>query len=178
MTDVVFDIGHFPYPGDTGAYNSTLDICEHDWCYGFALACRHFSITKELFNAAIVTRKTNIADLCKRINHINPKFVLSFHLNGYSLDTTSGTECFYWHTSQKSKKAAELFQTKMVTALGLRNRGAKPSTLYQLGAVKAPMVLIEPGFLTCRIDMYRMVERYQELIKALTYGIWEVLNDG
>jgi N-acetylmuramoyl-L-alanine amidase len=178
MIDVVFDVGHWPPPGDTGAVNSVLKITEYEWCYTFASACQWLARVKKLYSCCVVTRKTTLPDLCTEINNLNPRFVVSFHLNGFHDPYVSGTECFYWQTSESSRWAAQLIQAKMVIALGLSDRGAKPERLYQLGAVRAPIVLIEPGFLTCNGDINRMVERYQELIKAVTYGTREVLNYG
>lgn len=173
---MVFDVGHWPPPGDTGAINTFLGITENEWCYTLASACKWFAMEKGLYSCCVVTRTTTLHDLCKEINTLNPMFVLSFHLNGFLDPCVSGTETLYWPTSTKGRVAAEILQQRMVGALGLRDRGAKPGRLYQLGAIKATAVLIEPGFLTSEFDIGRMHDRYQQLINAIVYGVGEVLN--
>jgi N-acetylmuramoyl-L-alanine amidase len=179
MIDVVFDIGHYPIPGDPGTYNAEFDIREHDWCYVFAHACKYVARERKLFTVKTMIRKTTIAALCDAINLLKPKLVVSFHMNGFHNVTVTGTETLYWHKSIKSKRNAGIFQKAMVGTLGLKDRGILASGLPQLGPMtKASIVMIEPGFLTNKDDLKRIHERYQLLIEAIVYGTKEVLNLG
>ena len=179
MIDVVFDIGHYPAPGDPGSFNADLDIREHDWCHAFAHACMYVARERRLFSVRSVIRKTIIEDLCKQINLLNPRFVVSFHLNGFFNVSATGTEVLHWYSSARSKRNAGILQRNMVNALGLKDRGLIASGLPQLGPMtKASIVMIEPGFLTNNNDVKRLHDRYQLLVNAIVNGIREVLNYG
>jgi len=178
QTDVVFDVGHYPFPNEPGAYNRTLDSREHDWCHTLAHACMWRAKERRLYSVATVTRETTISAQCQKINAMNPRFVVSFHLNGFQDPRATGTETLHWRTSARSKRNAGIIQRNMVHALGLRDRGLLATTgIPQLGPMTtASIVLIEPGFLTNDTDMFCLHERYQALIEAIVYGVWEVLN--
>jgi N-acetylmuramoyl-L-alanine amidase len=177
MIDVVFDVGHYPFPGDPGTYNTELDIREHDWCHAFAHACEYVVRERRLFTVKTTIRTTTIEDQCKKINLINPRFIVAFHLNGFRNVSATGTECLYWYRSAKSKRNAGILQQRLVSALGLKDRGPQASGLPQLSPMtKASIVLIEPGFLTNNSDLKRLHDRYQALIDAVIYGVKEILN--
>ena len=174
---VVFDIGHYSFPGDTGTVNPEFGITENEWCTAFAKVCQLFAISKRLYDCWIITRTTTIWELSTRINQLNPKLVVSFHLNGFYDPYVSGTEVLYYRTSTKGQFAADVFQKRIVRALGLRDRGIKPSVLPQLWLVNAPIVILEPFFLTCSTDLNRAHNKYQDLTEAIVYGTEEVLRN-
>ena len=179
MYDIIFDVGHYPPPKDTGAYNSNLDIREHNWSDMLAKACHYYSRINGLFSSRLVYRKTTLPELCQKINSLNPKFVVSFHLNAYHNSRATGTETWYWHTSSRSMKNAHIMQRHTVDVLKLTDRGAKPtSRLFQLGpATRASIVLIEPGFLTNNNDMKVLQDKFQLLFEAICKACVEILEE-
>jgi hypothetical protein len=174
--DVLFDIGHYPPPGDPGAYSKELDMPEHGWCDTFGHVCQWLALTHKLFTCQIIKRKTTISELCSRINTVKPVFVISVHVNGAESPYATGTECLYYKHSERGRWAAEVLQGRMTAALGLRSRGVKPSLLPQLWMVNAPIVLIEPFFLTSTHDVKVAMANYQALVEAVVYGTLQILG--
>ena len=173
---VVFDIGHYSFPGDPGTVNRDLGITENEWCSAFVSVCWLFAKAKRLYDCEIVRRTSTILELSTRINQLNPQLVVSFHLNGFHDPYVSGSEVLYYQTSTNGQFAAEVFQRRIVRALGLRDRGIKPSFLPQLWMVNAPIVILEPFFLTSNADLICAHDCYQALTEAIVYGTEEVLK--
>ncbi len=102
--------------------------------------------------------------LSERVHRANtldtdlPKIYVSVHSNagpvgpdGWSPDSTSGVETWYFHNSRKGRKVAAVFQKHIVAATGWKNRHikSKPSgQFYVLRNTTMPAVLTENGFFT------------------------------
>jgi N-acetylmuramoyl-L-alanine amidase len=84
---------------------------------------------------------------------------VSVHYNAMNNNTSNGTEVLYLNNSQAefqltSEAAAMIFQSNLVDALGLRDRGVKKrDDLIVLNQTTIPAVLIEVGFMTHPDDM-------------------------
>lgn len=173
----VIDVGHSERR--PGAFNHALQVGE--WDFNHALAQVLDALAP--YQTQIVYRESGILQLCKDINAAKPDFVLSLHLNSFSNEQASGTECLYWHASDKSKRCAEILQERLVEALGLPDRGIKPRTKSdrggtQLMKVAAPIVIVEPFFLSSIGDYRRAKEeRYHLLVDALLMGVDQILKD-
>jgi N-acetylmuramoyl-L-alanine amidase len=173
---VVIDVGHSA--ADKGAHSKMLNLSE--WTFNKELAETLHAVG--WWKSQIVYRTAGIGELVSRINKINPAFVLSLHCNAATNPQATGTECLYWHSSEKSKKAASILQDRLVHALGLKDRGIKPKTAadrggFQLQKTNAPMVLIEPFFLSNIQDVTRAREKYPEFVDALLKGVDEILQE-
>lgn len=173
----VIDVGHSERK--PGAFNHALQVGE--WDFNNELAQIIDALAP--YQTQIVYRKSGILQLCSDINAAQPDFVLSLHLNSFSDEQASGTECLYWHTSGKSKRCAEILQERIVDALDLPDRGIKPRTQSdrggtQLMKVAAPIVIVEPFFLSNIGDYRRAKEkRYHLLIDALMMGVDQILKE-
>lgn len=173
---VIFDVGHYSFPRDPGTVNPDFGITENEWCTAFTKVCQLFALSKRLYECRIIKRESTILELSTRINQLNPKLVVSFHLNGFKDPYVGGTETLYYRTSTNGQYAAEVFQRRIVRALQLRDRGIKPSVLPQLWMVNAPIVILEPFFLTSSVDLNRAHNKFQALTEAVVYGAEEVLK--
>lgn len=79
--------------------------------------------------------------------------VLSIHLNSSIFDTANGTEVLYYEGNEKGEKYAEDLSKAISSALGTKNRGAKPrSDLYIIKNTKATCVLLECLFVSNEVD--------------------------
>jgi len=112
--------------------------------------------------------------LSERVHRANsletelPKIYVSVHANagpvldnGWSPDSISGVETWYFHSSRQGRKVAAVFQKHIVSATGWKNRHIKsrPSgQFYVLRNTTMPAVLTENGFFTNR-------EQAKELVK-------------
>jgi len=117
---------------------------------------------------------------CALIEEVNPALVVSIHQNSYHEEPISGGQVFYYKTSEKGKKLAEILQKRFDFVLGEKNtRLAKPNgNYYLLLHVKQPIVIVECGFLSNWKEAAALnTEEYQNrLAWTIHMGIMEYLN--
>ena len=117
----------------------------------------------------------------RNVNELNVDFAVSFHCNAFRPNRASGTEVLYYHTSEKGKKAAQLFQDWIVKALELPDRGILPRRYGDRGIsilknTRMPVILIEPFFIDNNGDLDRMESRYDIFIENLTRAFDDVVG--
>ena len=110
-----------------------------------------------------------------KVNATGADFAIELHANAFNGEA-SGTEMLYWHSSTKGKQLAEILQTEILRALGLRHRGIKPCRRadrggYLLQKTRMPCVIAEPFFIDHDGDleaatrgMCRLAEAYASAI--------------
>lgn len=114
-------------------------------------------------------------DLSKRVNAWKPDCAVSLHFNSFRTSTANGTETL--HTGSKRGAAlADLAQRCMLDCFGLNNRGLRKVGRGGRGAgflygVKAPAVLLEPGFGSNATDAASLKKNWPEFADDL---IWLV----
>ena len=128
------------------------------------------------------TRK-KMADMRKRCEIIETSgadLAVSIHQNSYHEEYVSGGQVFYYKSSDKGKRLAEILQKRFDYVLGEQNlRLAKPNgNYYLLLHVKCPIVIVECGFLSNRKEAAMLQEKeYQDkLAWTIHMGILEFLN--
>ena len=129
------------------------------------------------------TRK-KMADMKKRCEIIadsHADLVVSIHQNSYHEESVSGGQVFYYRSSEKGKRLAELLQKRFDYVLGEKNRRlAKPNgNYYLLLHVKCPIVIVECGFLSNRREAALLGDKeYQDkLAWTIHLGILEYRNN-
>ena len=117
---------------------------------------------------------------CQIINETSPALTVSIHQNSYHEEYVSGGQVFYYKTSEKGKYLAELLQKRFDYVLGEANkRLAKANdNYYLLLHVKAPIVIVECGFLSNSKEAARLEEEdYQDRMAwTIHMGILQYLN--
>ena len=128
------------------------------------------------------TRK-KMADMKKRceiIEESGADLVVSIHQNSYHEENVSGGQVFYYKSSEKGKKLAEILQKRFDYVLGDQNRRLAKANgnYYLLLHVKNPIVIVECGFLSNRKEAAMLQEEeYQDkLAWTIHMGILEYLN--
>ena len=125
-------------------------------------------------------KMADMKNRCKKIEEANPDLVVSIHQNSYHQEPISGGQVFYYKTSERGKRLAEILQRRFDYVLGERNtRQAKPNgNYYLLLHVKQPIVIVECGFLSNWKEAADLnAEEYQDrLAWTLHMGIMEFLN--
>lgn len=187
---VCLDVGHGGTdPGKVGVDGSL----EKDINLAIALKLRDYLeqsdvrvvMTREedkgLYQESDVGKKAaDMRNRCAKIEEAKPELVVSIHQNSYHEEAISGGQVFYYKTSEKGKKLAELLQKRFDYVLGERNRRqAKPNdTYYLLLHVKCPIVIAECGFLSNWAEAALLnTPEYQDRIAwTLHMGIMEYLN--
>lgn len=155
-----------------GAHNPDFNISEFDFNKQLAR-----DIVNECKEDIIIVYRNTYKSLPGDVNAKNPDFIISLHCNAFNRKAT-GTETLYYYKSSKGKKLADIFQKKIVDALGLADRGVKSKTAedrggYLLRYTNAPCLICEPFFIDCLTDFETARYRYKELVEAYARGIEE-----
>lgn len=127
--------------------------------------------------------RKKMADMKKRCDIIrenNADLVVSIHQNSYHEEEVSGGQVFYYKSSEKGKKLAEILQKRFTYVLGDENRRLAKANgnYYLLLHVKCPIVIVECGFLSNRKEALLLQEEdYQDRMAwTIHMGILEYLN--
>ena len=117
---------------------------------------------------------------CQLIEEVKPDLVISIHQNSYHEEAIRGGQVFYYKTSVRGKKLAQILQERFVYVLGDANkRQAKANdNYYLLLHVKEPIIIAECGFLSNWEEAEKLeTKEYQDrLAWTLHMGIMEYLN--
>ena len=117
---------------------------------------------------------------CQLIEEIKPDLVISIHQNSYHEEAIRGGQVFYYKTSVRGKKLAQILQERFDYVLGDANkRQAKANdNYYLLLHVKEPIIIAECGFLSNWEEAEKLeTKEYQDrLAWTLHMGIMEYLN--
>ena len=125
-------------------------------------------------------KMADMRERCQLIEEVKPDLVISIHQNSYHEEAIRGGQVFYYKTSVRGKKLAQILQERFDYVLGDANkRQAKANdNYYLLLHVKEPIVIAECGFLSNREEAEKLeTKEYQDrLAWTLHMGIMEYLN--
>ena len=116
------------------------------------------------------------ADLKARVdiaNAADARMFISIHENSLNA-TSSGTETYhFYYSSEAAKLLAGLVHEKVVTALGLPDRGVKAAGFYVLKNTEMPAILVEGAFLTNPTDVLMLADANvrQQVAEAIGAGV-------
>ena len=117
---------------------------------------------------------------CQLIEEVKPDLVISIHQNSYHEEAIRGGQVFYYKTSVRGKKLAQILQERFDYVLGdAHKRQAKANdNYYLLLHVKEPIIIAECGFLSNWEEAEKLeTKEYQDrLAWTLHMGIMEYLN--
>ena len=117
---------------------------------------------------------------CQLIEEVKPDLVISIHQNSYHEEAIRGGQVFYYKTSVRGKKLAQILQERFDYVLGDANkRQAKANdNYYLLLHVKEPIIIAECGFLSNWEEAEKLeTKEYQDRLDwTLHMGIMEYLN--
>ena len=125
-------------------------------------------------------KMADMKNRCKIIEEADPDLVVSIHQNSYHQEPISGGQVFYYKTSERGKRLAEILQRRFDSVLGEKNtRQAKSNgNYYLLLHVKQPIVIVECGFLSNWNEAAKLQEEeYQDrLAWTIHMGVMEYLT--
>ena len=106
---------------------------------------------------------------------------VSIHQNSYHQEEISGAQVFYYKNSEKGQRLAEILQKRFDYVLGEaenRRKAKGNDSYYLLLNVKAPIVIVECGFLSNAEEAKKLSdEEYQDRIAwTLHLGILQYIN--
>lgn len=147
MAKVFLSAGHGG--SDPGACGNGLK--EKDINLNIMLACQAELVRHGVIVVCSRTTDANdpVSEEVREANASGADIAVSFHTNAGKGD---GSESFYWPTSAKGKKLAELCE-KHIKLLGQNSRGVKTNNLMFTRATKMPAVLCECAFIDTAKDI-------------------------
>ena len=102
------------------------------------------------------TQSAELAGEVRLANDSEADIFMAFHFNDNSKDPddkTTGTEVWYYEGNEEARKLAEKLSANIAAALGVRDRGAKPTkNLYVLRNTDMLAVLVEVCFVDDKED--------------------------
>lgn len=187
---IILDAGHGGYdPGKVGVSG----VLEKDANLVIAQKTRYY-LEQENYEV-ILTRNEDIdlageytgskksADLQKRVEIMNvsgPAIGVSIHQNSFTDPNVRGAQVFYYDGSEAGKKLADCIQSAIKETIGDENHRVPKanSSYYLLKKVKAPIVIVECGFLSNpEEELLLMEESYQDkMAKGIAKGIEDYLD--
>lgn len=190
MKRICIIIGHGG--NDCGAVNPHTG--ETELAYNTELADMVMEALKDRYEVVKYNRGYNKVENVGIVNGYKADVILSLHCNSFN-GITSGTEALYWHSSEKSKKMAEILSKNISETFGIHNRGAKPRITselkkknskfkdmetrgsYLLYRTNAPCNIIEPFFIDNDNDLKLGKEKKQEYVETIKKSIEEYLKE-
>lgn len=124
-----------------------------------------------------------VQDMKKRLEIIeasDPVLVVSIHQNSYHEEYVKGAQVFYYATSEKSKKLADILQEQLHSLDPENKREAKGNESYfLLKKTSKPIVIVECGFLSNREEAEKLSSSlYQEKVAwNIHMGVMKYLNN-
>ena len=125
-------------------------------------------------------KRADLNRRCEIIEENQVDFVVSIHQNSYGDGDVHGSQMFYYKSSEKGKKLAEILQKVFNESVSSRELKAKENgEYYMLLHVSCPIVIAECGFLSNWEDAEKLrTESYQEEVaKALAKGILQYIDE-
>ena len=146
---ICIDAGHQHGGTDPGAVNGASR--EKDINLDISLKLKNLLLQNG--STVFMPRETDVfskpLDRAKYANSMGADLFVSIHCNSYKLDTAHGTETWYYTGSAEGERLADLIQTRLVSRLGLTDRGVKDNKTYiVLNSTSMPAVLVETAFIS------------------------------
>ncbi|MEK8131320.1 N-acetylmuramoyl-L-alanine amidase [Paenibacillus filicis] len=189
--DIVIDVGHGGI--DSGTFYG--DILEKD--INLSIAKRTYELLRQQGYLVLMNRiddyalsgenlwlrskSRHIKDLAQRAhmaNEVNPKLVISLHVNAAKRPSTRGAIILH-QKDERSKALASSLQNKLNAYYGIEHDPVYGRTYYLLKYSKAPTVIVEVGFLTNAEDRALLTssEGQQALAVKVAEGVVAYLKE-
>jgi N-acetylmuramoyl-L-alanine amidase len=128
----------------------------------------------------VIYREKSISEVVEKVNELSPHVAFSFHANAFN-GRASGSETVYYCYSYLGERVAAIMLSRIVSALGLKDRGTKGKAGRSRGVpllkgTKCPTVILEPFFIDNPKDFEVATNRFADLITELVKGIKESLK--
>ena len=126
-------------------------------------------------------KQADMRKRCEIIDQSGADLVVSIHQNSYHEESVKCAQVFYYKSSHKGQRLAELVQKRFDFVLGEENRRViKPNdSYYLLLHTSCPIVIVECGFLSNWEEAERLTgQDYQDQVAWTIYmGIMQYLNE-
>lgn len=112
-------------------------------------------------------------------NSIDADYFISIHCNAAADRTANGTETLIYARGGEAEKLASKVQSKVVTALGTRDRGIKVRPeLHVLAKTKMPAILVELAFISNQQEEQMLADSaiHRKAARAIAEGVADYLG--
>lgn len=160
-----------------GAFNERSGVTEFEFNSDLAKELEASLIMRQSNVNSVIVYRDELKTLPEKINKQFPDLVISLHCNAFD-GKTSGCETLYYHESVEGKRAAKIFQERMVAVLDNRDRGIlerdeEDRGGYILKYTNAPCLILEPFFIDKDEELDNAYDRFKKLADAIAAGIEE-----
>ena len=175
------DFGNFNIYLQNRIENENYTVTEYDFNDILARLISQYVTDTQVTIIYRDDNESGYANLPKKINEINPDFVVSLHENAFNTKT-SGTEMLYYYSSSRGKKIAKIFQQEVEKFFNFNNRGIKGITHrerggYLLHKTHAPAIICEPFFIDNNYDLAKALYNYDDFAKLYAKAIDRVTEE-
>ncbi len=132
----------------------------------------------EGFGAKVFLTRTEdkgvlLSDRASMANGIRPHFFISIHQNSFYNPGVSGTEIYYYNGDTQGKRLGLCIMDKLVSELGVLDRGVQRANFYVLREVKVSSLQLELFYITNPDEekKLRCREFRTKVVKVLCNGI-------
>ena len=125
-------------------------------------------------------KRQDMAARADLMNNANADCIISIHQNSYSLESIDGAQVFYYTGSSEGELLASFIQKSLISKVDPSNHRKEKSnsSYFLLKNAKAPLVIVECGFLSNWEESKKLVDDayQQKLAWAIHLGILQYLN--
>jgi N-acetylmuramoyl-L-alanine amidase len=121
---------------------------------------------------------TELSFRAKMANDWGADLFVSIHCNAAADPAANGTETYHMPGSQKGATLAGAIQSRLVSALGLRDRGVKQANYAVLRRTSMPAVLVEIAFISNPTEeaLLKSSDFQRKAARAIAQGIADYLG--
>lgn len=124
------------------------------------------------------TRTTDIydspSDKAKKGNISKADYFISLHRNAASSSIANGTEVLICNTKNNKYEIAKAICEQFKERNGFTNRGVKICTnLAVLNRTSMPAILVEVGFITCKVDNAILDDKFASVVNSVARGFMQ-----
>ncbi|MBM3201904.1 MAG: N-acetylmuramoyl-L-alanine amidase [Chlamydiae bacterium] len=180
---IVIDPGHGGF--DLGAHSRVCE--EKEVCLKTAERVKKHLLQRG-YRVIMTRTRDEFVPLKKRAQIANlsqSQLLVSIHYNAAKSEEASGAEVFYYDHGeswrvQKSKQAAQLVLSNIISNTGTNSRGVKGGNFCVIRETKMPSILVEGGFLTNPAERTKLCDsKYiDKLALAVVEGIDQYFKKG
>lgn len=185
---IVIDAGHGGIDGGAvgqgGSVESELNlkysqelkkVCEE---VGFEVVMTRSDMDGLYSPTAENKKRSEMENRERIINESDADFMVSIHMNSFSLSSCRGAQVFYDYGDEDGKRFAESVQSSLYSSVDFAKKNASVGDYYVLNCAKMPAILIECGYLS-NVEEEKLLcsEEYRNLFcQSVLVGILNYLD--
>lgn len=183
---IVIDAGHGGIDGGAVGQNGSVEselnlkysqelkkLCEE---IGFEVVMTRSDMDGLYSPTAENKKRSEMENRERIINESGADFMVSIHMNSFSLSSCRGAQVFYDYGDEDGKRFAESVQNSLFSNINFAKKNASVGDYYVLNCAKMPAILIECGYLSnpeeekqLNSDEYRNLFCQTVLVGILNY---------